>query len=431
MKAGFARVCVNPPLGGMLEGLSLKIPAVSVHDDLYVRALYLTHEGKDVLIIGCDLLFFERSDIDRFKGAIGRRLSLAPSQIMLNVSHNHAGPRLTRWAYGGPADPLYIEQVERALIDAATNAAGNLREVEIHSGMTHTKVPVSRRHLDAKGEIQWRPYFAGRICDALPVTILKERNGSVVSVMFSVSCHPSIWYEPEYSADFPGVAQRLLNEHFNTQGAIFLQGAAGDTKPRQVADGETRWRHGKWEDVEAAGKEIADEIIALARGGLTRQEPEIRWHYEEMHWPMAPLPSREDLLVEQTGNGKYKTPIATAWATEMIARLDRFGKLPQSVPVGLHAVQIAKGVRLIGLEGEAVAELGLITLKVYDRGITFPLGYTNGTQLYLTVSRMSKEGGYEFDSFYEYHWPAPLAPGGGELLEETLRRLQGSGKIPN
>src|SRR5688572_20737081 len=103
MKAGFARVCVNPPLGGSLEGLGVMAPTRKIHDDIFVRTLYLAHDGREVLIIGCDLLFFERRDIDRFKGAIGRRLALAPSQILFNVSHNHAGPRLTGWAYGGAA----------------------------------------------------------------------------------------------------------------------------------------------------------------------------------------------------------------------------------------------------------------------------------------------------------------------------------------
>ena len=56
MEAGFASVCINPPLGtpvlweetGGCEG---------IHDDIFVRALYLSHDGVDALILGFDVVF--------------------------------------------------------------------------------------------------------------------------------------------------------------------------------------------------------------------------------------------------------------------------------------------------------------------------------------------------------------------------------------
>jgi len=54
----------------------------------------------------------------------------------------------------------------------------------------------------------------------------------------------------------------------------------------------------------------------------------------------------------------------------------------------------------------------------------FVLGYTDGAQLYLPAERMLAEGGYEVDSYYEYGYPAGLAPGFEKVLEDTIRELE-------
>lgn len=435
MKAGFAKVNVNPRLPVSLEGLGVRTPADKIHDDLFLRCVYVTHEDRDALIIGCDLLFFERSAIDRLKGALGRVLALAPHQILFNVSHNHAGPRLTDWAYGANGadkDPFYIEQIEASLLDAAKRAKQSAVNVEVWAGVTKTDVPVSRRQPQPDGKVAWKPSHSAPICDALPVTVLKtpaNEGAKVIAVLFSVSCHPSSWYEPEVSADYPGVAQRLINEYFKTDGATFLQGCGGDTKPKHVADGETRWRHGKWEDVEASGRDIANAVAELEKKGLTRYAPEVRCHYEETYWPMEKPPTADELRA--VINAPEPHPVKVPWAKDMLRRLERFGALPTSVPVGVHGVQIARGVRFVALEGESVGELGNLMLAVYNRGVTFPLGYTNGTQLYLPVKRQHPEEGYEVVSFYEYHWPAPLKPVEDDIVTQTLKRFQTSGALPN
>ncbi len=58
------------------------------------------------MLVGCDLLFFEREQVDHFHAAINAATGLAPAQVLMNTSHTHAGPRLTHWAYSaGPCTP--------------------------------------------------------------------------------------------------------------------------------------------------------------------------------------------------------------------------------------------------------------------------------------------------------------------------------------
>ena len=82
MRAGFARVSITPPVGTMMMGFGSRDRdhgCEGTHDELFVRALYLCHEGREALVMGFDLCFLDREEADRLKGAIGRRLELTPA----------------------------------------------------------------------------------------------------------------------------------------------------------------------------------------------------------------------------------------------------------------------------------------------------------------------------------------------------------------
>ena len=422
MNAGFAKVIINPPLGMPMEGLGQQGGCKSIHDDLYVRALALAHDGVEAVIIGCDLLFFERSTVERFTNALGLATGLAPAQIFLNTSHTHAGPHLTNWCYGGAPDLQYLETVEQAMVAAVSMAISRREPVTLSAGMAQTDLPVSRRKPGANGRAEWAPYHDGITCRALPFCLFKNQADQVVSLLFSVSCHPSMIYSLDISADYPGVATRLLNADFQTEGALFLQGAGGDAKPRQIAEGEECWRPATWDEVDAAGQEVADALIACAeQTPPIPVTPFLRSSKTVMSWPLETPPSREfftNLLADVRTTGTRRQ-----WAVEMLSRLDADGSLPDAVEVGLHTLQLGREVWLIGVEGELVGELGNRILQTFPTGVTFPLGYTDGTQIYLPSSRMLPEDGYEVESYWEYHHPSKLAPGMEAILDAALANV--------
>ncbi len=429
MLAGFGKALVNPPLGLPMEGLGQPGGIETIHDDLYVRALYLEHGQHRALLLGADLLFFERREVDRFKGALGRRFDLPASAILLNVSHTHAGPRLTRWAYTGAPDPDYLDEIEAGYLAAVGQALASPEPVTLWAGTGRTDLPVSRRQPDGQGRAQWAPYRAGEVCRALPVCLLRAADDRVLSLVFSVSCHPSMIYTNDVSAEYPGVAMRLLNERFATEGALFLQGAGGDTKPRHIAHEELHWRHGSWEDMEAAGAEVAAEVARVVEEDLVPVRPDLRVLRRPLHFPCGPIPTRAEL--ERARHDPTHGEAGRRWAQEMLRRLDLYGGFPPELDVDLHAVQLGCGLRLIGVEGELVGELGNLMLGLYERGVTFPLGYTDGCRIYLPSSRMIPEGGYEVDSYWEYHHPAPLAPETDDVLAKALLAIRDSGELPD
>jgi len=429
MKAGFAKVNINPPIGTRMTGFGSRDRdhgCEAIHDDIYVRALYLACEGQEVLIMGFDLLFFSRDEADRYKGAIGRKVDLAPSQILLNTSHTHTGPKVGTWLYEPPSDRFYLQMLEDAITNAACHARDAAVEVTIQAGITWSALPMSRRVKLENGKVDrtLRPNPDGPVCGVLPICLLKASDGTPVCLLFSVSCHPSTISGFEISAEYPGVAIERLDAHLGKSCSLFLLGAGGDAKPSVINGGE-RWRSGTWDDVTKAGTMVANEVIQALDVGLVAIEPDLRAHAVETELPMEPDIGRsgyEALLSDPNTDRTTKL-----WAEEKLTCLERGYALPTMVPVTIHGVQIGKGLRIVGIEGEAVGELGCLVLDFYAAGITFPLGYTNGAQLYLPTDAMLDEGGYEVVSYYEYRQPARLAKGIEATLTDALCQLRNLG----
>jgi hypothetical protein len=126
-------------------------------------------------------------------------------------------------------------------------------------------------------------------------------------------------------------------------------------------------------------------------------------------------------------NEERNPEIMKFWAKEQIGFLERGIPIPSTVEITLHGIRLGDGLRIVGIEGEAVAEIGMLMDKAYRRGVTFALGYTDGAQMYLPTTLMLSEGGYEVESFWEYRQPASLAGGMEKILTESIGMLQRAG----
>ena len=429
MEAGFARVSITPPLGTRLMGFSARDHeqgCTAIHDDVFVRALYLEQGGEAALIIGYDLCFIGRAEADRYKTEIERELWLVPAQVLMNASHSHVGPAVGRWDYGGyePPDTRYLDLLGEATLRAARDARRAAEAVTVWAGATQSKLPMNRRRPE-NGAIAFAPNPEGFVFDALPVCLLKGRDDRPVCLLFSVSCHPSMMAGWEVSAEYPGAATDRLDARLGAPVSFFLQGTGGDAKPSLIGAGLERFRPATWDDVAKAGEMVAGEVAEVLAGGLTRVEPGLRTCLMEVSWPMeAPLSGEGyAAIADDAGAGEVRR----WWAQRIVATLARGEQLPSAVKLILQGLRIGEGLRLVALEGEPVAGYGALMERFYGSGITFPLGYSNGEGLYLPTSEMLDEGGYEVGSFWEYGFPARLAQGFEGILTEALEKLREAG----
>jgi len=149
-----------------------------------------------------------------------------------------------------------------------------------------------------------------------------------------------------------------------------------------------------------------------------------------MELPMIPPAGRDELeavLKKPVPHSESEPEAMRRWAQEKITMIDRGYGLPKTVAVTAHGILIGKGLRIVGIEGEIVAELGKQIVQAYPSGVVFPLGYTDGAQIYIPTTAMLDQGGYEVESFWEYRHSARLAKGIEQVLANGIGQLKAEG----
>jgi len=91
--AGVSQGCITPPVGVELSGFrACRQPSTGVHDDLFVRGLYLEEDGNRLLWLHCDLIGFMRDRVQRLRERLRLELGLEAHQVLLTATHTHSGP---------------------------------------------------------------------------------------------------------------------------------------------------------------------------------------------------------------------------------------------------------------------------------------------------------------------------------------------------
>jgi hypothetical protein len=92
-KIGFSAMKITPeqdftkiPLGGYYVRY-----ATGVHDDIYVRTMYMA-ANEEILIIACDLLALFGKFIKRMKMEIHRITGIKDTNILICALHDHSAP---------------------------------------------------------------------------------------------------------------------------------------------------------------------------------------------------------------------------------------------------------------------------------------------------------------------------------------------------
>ena len=428
MQAGFDRLCMNPPPGTRMMGFGKRDAGSvsdSIHDDIYVRVLYIKDGLEEALIISFDMCFIGREDADRFKGALGRHLDVTPRQILMNATHSHVGPASGWWAYGDylPPERLYLRDLEAKVIQAARSARAKAIPVNLQAGMGRSQVPMNRRRRMSDGRIENRPNPEGAVCDVLPVLLMKDESDIPVACVFSISAHPSIMGGTAISAEYPGIACSGVDAHLTKDCSLFLQGCGGDAKTSVAGEGRESWRSNDWDVVTQVGDMLSEEVKEVLKHKMQPVIPALKTVLVETNWPLEQADRAEyehwikNLIPDAPPQDQG---IYELWAERQLHHLDAGHLLPTQASIQIQALQLGRTVRLIAIEGEPVAGHGLHILSYYPVGVTFPIGYTNGEGLYLPTSPQITEGGYEVDSYGEYGYPARLKPGMETIIQNTL-----------
>src|SRR5437762_12706398 len=236
---------------------------------------------------------------------------------------------------------------------------------------------LSLRHLPRRAALR-APDPTGPRDETVHVLTFTDGRKRPVALLWSYACHPVTFAEPwQMSADYPGVVRRALRAAFGADlPVLFLQGCAGDIRPRELGPPRTLGRRlaelfvGKLftpftaPEYAAWSGSLATRVVEVARGRATS-------------YPLAPAAAETRLRLSTLLTG---------------ASPDR--------DVTLQRLRVAPGLAIAALSAEPVAEYGPI-LRSQEPGIVIPVGYTDTVFGYLPSARMMGQHGYEDEGFME------------------------------
>ena len=374
------------PLAGFTDRTG---PSRGVADPLELNALLLRTPHTSVAIVSADLLFVTEDLKRRVAAAVRDHLTLGDASFLFAASHTHFAPAVDpSKPLLGRAQPAYVNWVaERGAallrrLAAAQPMPGGL--VEYRSGPAAHAINrrrmgwrLSPRHLPRRAALR-APDPTGPRDETVHVLTFTDAGGRPVALLWSYACHPVTFAQPwQVSADYPGVVRRALRAAFGADlPVLFLQGCAGDIRPREL--GRPR----------KLGRRLAELVVGKLFTPFTAPEY-VAWS--------GSLATR----VMEVARGHAASYRLTPAAAETRLRLSALlaGASPDQ-DVTFQRVRVAPELAIAALSAEPVAEYGPI-LRSQGPGTVIPVGYTDTVFGYLPSGRMLGQHGYEDEGFME------------------------------
>ncbi|MFA6107996.1 MAG: hypothetical protein WDA75_04420 [Candidatus Latescibacterota bacterium] len=421
LRAGTAKVEITPLLTVPYLGyVPRQARFEGVHDPLHARALVIEGEGnKVVALVAVDAIGLSSRILgpgrhlrDEICRAVEAEAGIPPQGVMLAASHAHSTPETLDLTplYQVEGAVAWLEELIRQLAQVTAEARSRIRPVRLKYGVGHAEgIAINRRQLRRDGTF-WDPAVGPSPVPLLRPGLLDEEVGVLVaewgdrtfSALLNFTCHAvSVQVQPLVSADYPGVACRIIENLIpECRHCLFTQGADGDVNPIRGGDKQD------FGDVARYGQILGGEalkVIARLRAPEAPAMPSIvDAAIEEVHLPGRELPDPEPLVraaaearaaaARAIDDRERYTRLNQLRAAEESLRTIELARQPMRVPVQVLRLG---DLALVGCPGEMFVQLGLEIKQQTAAPHALVVGYANDYAGYLSTPTAFLEGGYE------------------------------------
>ncbi|MBI3665221.1 MAG: neutral/alkaline non-lysosomal ceramidase N-terminal domain-containing protein [Acidobacteria bacterium] len=421
-KAGVAKVRITPEKAmGMAGYAARKHASEGTLEDIYVKALALEDQsGRRAVLVTSDLLGFPADSARRVADRAQKDYHLPRDRLVLNSSHTHAGPVLSRTlsvAYDmNDADWAAVESYTRELDDKVVSVIGaalkDLKPAQLSFGHSEAGFAMNRRAKTEKGVVM-TPNTAGPVDHDVPILRVEGKKGALRGIVFGYACHNTTlggdFYQ--FNGDYAGFAQEWLERRHPDALALFVAGCGADANPNPRGTPELARQHG--EELGTAVDKALAEKLAPIRGPLKSA-------WDQFPVAFAPSPGREEWEKRLQDPNIY----IQRHARMMLDILNRDGRLPAEYPYPLQVWRFDNDLTFIAMAGEVVVDYDLRLKKELGADRLWVAGYSNDVFAYIPSVRILQEGGYEGGGAMIYYGqPGPFAPSVEEMIIGKIHEL--------
>jgi hypothetical protein len=425
---GVARANITPKEAIVLAGyLSSDKLSEGVIHDLWGKAVaFQDAHGRRAVIVTTDLIGLPRVISDEVAARVQRQYGVERAALLLNSSHNHAGPLLARNQYPALELSEYegqkVEAYRRRLTDNLVSLVGaalaKLERAQVSFGEGNVGFAVNRRQHTAERVIIG-VNKEGPTDHSVPVLKVTGSRGQLIAVVFGYSCHnTSVPLFNKIYGDYAGFAQIELEKVHPGATAMFLMLCGGDQNP---------YPRGTLDVAERHGKTLAREVDRVLSGGLRPVKAPIHVAYEYVEPGFDPYPHH---VLEESVAGSN---ILRAREARFLLRTYEEGRPIRRIPYPIQVIRFDRSLTLVALGGEVVVDYAIRIKREYTGENIVVAGYSNDVMAYIPSLRVLKEGGYEADGsgVSAYGLPGPFNEKVEEIIFEGIRRaLRRVGRSP-
>lgn len=395
-KAGAASTAITPSQPLWMAGYGARTaPAEGKETELFAKALALEDgTGKRGVVVTLDLVGIDRTFAARVVEALESQHRFPREAIALCTSHTHSGP-----VVGRNLAPLHYERLEpeeQHKLDAYAEellgkigavvgeAVGRLAPARLQWGSGKATFAVNRRENKEPEvpEARAAGRLNGPVDHDVPVLSVRDPEGGLKAVLFGYACHATVLSGQTWNGDYPGYAQRGIEERHPGAVALFWAGCGADQNPIPRRDLPL---------AEKYGAELAARVGDVLDAPMAELAPSLATAYREIPAPLDPLPSAEEIQANAASTNRFEV----ARAKYLLRQIEKKGGLEGSYPYPIGIWTLGGEIDFVLLGGEVVIDYAL-RLKRERRGTaTWVAGYSNDVMGYIPSLRVRREGGYE------------------------------------
>lgn len=418
LRAGVAKTDITPatnlPMYGYFDRIKNDETATGTLDPLFSRVLVLEAAHSRIAIVTLDLgRTFDSATMDQIRTALQQQDDI--SGLILTASHTHSGPNIVD--IDPPASVAAWEKLAaEKIIRAAHEACEHLTKARLGTGYGSVYIGYDRRVVNPDGTVRMLWSNPTRIPTSpvdptVAVLRVDRMDGTPMAILVNYACHPVIFGSDnhQYSADYPGVMARVVEQALGGQSiCFFLQGGDGDINPYDATTPlvEEAVKKRDW-----TGEQIGHEVVRVAKSIQTQASaaPSLQFSEDMLQIPVRwnPEKFREGLLAD------FGPRIFDDHA-------DFFKqKAPDKLPLAVTTLLIDRQIAFAGMPGEPFVDYQKEWRARCPVSDAFFLGYTNGYFDYFPTIEAASQGGYGAGDSDTY-----VAVGAGQqMLDQALERV--------
>ncbi|MBR3928788.1 MAG: hypothetical protein IKJ65_07290 [Clostridia bacterium] len=405
MLAGFGKSNVTPDLGLELTGYGyyLERKALSVRDELFVRAVCIEENDVRLMLVSHDVLGINRHIVKDVVAALAP-LGYGRENIIFVSVHTHTGSSLIYHEGCGEVDEDYVAGFSKKVIEACKNAIADKKRVTgMRSCAEKLLSPVAYN----------RTLLNGPVDDVVRGVVIERENAMPVALV-SYACHGvSLGRATCISADFSSEIHKALNEKGML--SIYLNGVCGDIDPLPPKDGQTNEENLLYianAITEAFLRNLAPCKLHVSAGRLSET------------LSLLPLTKEDVKKTAAHAASKYASEeepackVARIWEREMLEK----DEIPSTEDITCGYGKIGD-MGIVALPFEAFTKTGLLIREAIGSEKVMVLGCAEELLGYLPVKKDIEQEAYAaLESAFLYK-RVPPAPGEAERLGYAIGNL--------